>query len=827
MNTPKHSVLLVALQGEVPGDVRCLLAEGIKVILFTDSTEGLEPLDSYKKANLLHVHLLTAVEVARFGMLHIVDGHFKSLGERRQLEKLANISPLNGKRFNVEQYLVEHAPPQMHLNVKAGAGTGKTTVMVQRILYILHVTGVPLKEMAMITFTREASHRMFQKLREAFYLRFEATGALKYLQYIEELPKMQISTIHSFARKLIKDLGAIEGFGSNVRIKSFKMERKQIIEDQINHWMEMQGDPQNVLSKFNGMMIYEVIDIANEYWEEMEKKGLNAEEITNLQWGRALESSEALHGLFSSIFPKCETSLQQLKYDLNAISLNDLTRQLNAITGQQGALFQNASRLRYLFIDEFQDTDDIQIKLAVRLVEAYGLKLFVVGDIKQSIYRFRGAKYTAFDLLRIYLLKMGERIKNYFLSTNYRSSVALLEEMHAHFEKWGEEELLPYGTKDHLHGVKPGTVRDHYWMANPSFERYSSEQAAYTVRKIREAQTSLDDSNTEKVALLVRTNKQALQLRQWCEKAGIPVQLNIGGTFYLSRAVQDFHALVKGLLFPDLPVALLNMLNSSYSPVHLDWTVLTPLDGDEGKLLEFLKQVEVDGKRVYAPWEVYLEELRIAPVLSVLRRIVEDRGPVQRYYHMELQHLDVQFPDQDNRAEAKARALQYQLNLNHLFELVHRQFSSEFVTLYALQQWLQVQMSVNRDEDEPELEEAAQANRVQIMTVHKSKGLEFHTVLIPFTEPVFRFPQKELLLEKESTNWRAGWFIRKGEDPYGSLTHNELERNEDEETQKEETRLLYVAMTRAESRLWIIANRAKTYNNWYMLLAKRRNFANA
>jgi DNA helicase-2/ATP-dependent DNA helicase PcrA len=827
MKTPKHSVLLVALQGEMQGELRSFLAEGIKVILFTDSMEGLEPLDSYKKSNQLHVHLLPVVEMSIFENLYIVDGHLESLGERRQLKKLANISPLNGKRFNVEQYLIEHAPPQMHLNVKAGAGTGKTTVMVQRILYILHVTGVSLKEMAMITFTREASHRMFQKLSEAFYLRFEATRALKYLQYIEELPKMQISTIHSFAHTLVKDLGAIEGFGSNVRIKSFKMERKQIIEEQINHWMEVQGDSQSILHQFNDMMLYQVVDIANDYWEEMEKKGLNADEISSIQWGQALGSSESLHSLFSSIFPKCEASLQQLKYDLNAISLNDLTRQLDVIAGKQGALFQNANRLRYLFIDEFQDTDDIQIKLAVKLVEAYGLNLFVVGDIKQSIYRFRGAKYTAFDLLRIRLLEMNDRIKNYFLSTNYRSSVALLNEMHAHFEGWGKEGILPYGKKDRLNGVKLGTAREHYWIGKPSFERYSSDQEAYTIQIIREAQASLDDPCTEKVALLVRTNKQAIYLRQWCDDAGIPVQLSIGGTFYLSPAVKEFHTLVKGLLFPDFPTALLNMFNSSYSPVNFDWTVLPPQEGDVDQLLEYLKEVKVEGERVYTPWETYIEKLRTAPVLSVLRQIVEDMGPVQRYCHKELQCLDKNFPDQDNRTEAIARALQYELNLNHLFELVHRQFSSEFVTLYALQQWLQVQMSVNRDEDEPELEEAAQANRIQIMTVHKSKGLEFHTVLIPFTEQFFRFAQKELLLEKGSVDWRAGWFIREGENSYASQTYNLLEQNENDETQKEETRLLYVAMTRAESRLWIISNRAKIYKTWYMLLAKRRIFANA
>ncbi|WP_167747121.1 UvrD-helicase domain-containing protein [Cohnella luojiensis] len=801
----------------MPLDLELYLARGIKVILFSDSEQGLESLESYRKANMLFVFVLSPSNVSLYATLFIIDGRIGSFAQRRQLKRITTLC-----KFNLEQYLVEHAPAQMHLNVKAGAGTGKTTVMIQRILFILHTTNVPLQEMAMITFTREASHRMFQKLREEFYKRYQATTAVKYLRYIEELPKMQISTIHSFARKLVKNLGAIVGYGSNVRIKSFKMERQQIIEKHINLWMESEGDPDNILERFNGMMLYKIVNTANSYWEEMEKKGLTEHEIRHLEWGNAGGDSESLHKLFSSIFPACEADLQQLKYDMNAISLNDLTRQLDSITNNQKSLFQNANPISYLFVDEFQDTDDIQIKLAARLVDAYKLRLFVVGDIKQSIYRFRGAKYTAFDILRGQLGALDQSLKNYSLTTNYRSSVELLEKMHPHFGAWGEEGLLPYGNKDRLQGVKPSHNPDHYRIERPSFERFSQLQEEYTIRFIREAKSSLTDPAQHKIAVLVRTNNQAMYLRTWCERAGIHVQLNIGGTFYLSQAAKDFYALVRGLLFSNQPSSLLNMLNSPYSSIRIDWTVLPRLEGDESRLLEFITNLDA-----YRTWQGYLEDLRISPVLAVLRRIVEEADPVGNHYSLELEQLNRKYPDQDNEAESRARALQYQLNLNHLFELIHRQFSSEFMTLYSLHQWLQLQMAVNRDEDEPQLEEEEQADRVQIMTVHKSKGLEFHTVIVPFTDRVFRYAQSELLLEKRGHEWHAGWFIRKGDQQYGSSVHQGLQNMEEDEAAKEETRLLYVAITRAESRLWVVANRARTFKNWYTLLSKRGSYANA
>ncbi|WP_421617915.1 UvrD-helicase domain-containing protein [Brevibacillus sp. TJ4] len=810
---PKHSYLTVSIRDNIQKEIlQTYLLNGVKVIVFTDRDHDFEDLRAYRDAKLLQIYVTEGNELSKYPMLSIVDGQFSSLLERRALKHFSKSS-----HFNLEQYLVEHAPSDVHLSVKAGAGTGKTTVMIQRILYILQTTETSLKELAMITFTREAAHRMFQKLREEFYCRYQATGAVKYLTYIEELPSMQISTIHSFAKELIKEMGSIIGYGSNVSIKSLKMQRSAIIERYINEWVQSENRDRELLALFNDIPLYKVIEIANDFWEEMEQKGLSENEIKCIHWGGAATPSASLHRLFSTIFPLCEKELQELKIDSNAITLSDLTRQLDYIT-RHSSVFQNKKKtLSYLFIDEFQDTDDIQIKLASRLVGAYNMKLFVVGDIKQSIYRFRGAKYTAFDILRNQLKSItGGTMRNYSLTTNYRSSVRLLDQMETYFSAWGKIDFLPYGKKDSLKGVRQSSEEQSLLVQKRTFERHSDLQESHTINMINMAKEGLENPRKQRIAVLVRTNNQAFYIQQWCKKAGIDVQLDIGGTFYVSPTVKDFKALVDALLFPRRPIALFNLLNSSYSNTYVGWSALTSFGGDESRVSEFLTSLNPLGN-----WEKYLEDLRITPVLAVIREIVEKTNPVSRYYLTELAQLNQERPDQENETEARARALQYELNLNHLFELIHNQFSSEFVSLYSLQSWLQLQIAVNRDEDEPLLDEKDQGERVHVMTVHKSKGLEFHTIILPFTDKVFRYVFNELLLEKLEDKWHAGWFIRDGEAEYKNDNHVRLQSTEENESIKEETRLLYVAMTRAEERLWLIANQKYTYNNWYMLLAKQ------
>lgn len=299
-------------------------------------------------------------------------------------------------------------------------------------------------------------------------------------------------------------------------------------------------------------------------------------------------------------------------------------------------------------------------------------------------------------------------------------------------------------------------------------------------------------ANGEKTAVLVRTNSQAWRLKKWLDKANINAHLDIGGTFFTSPAIQELSYLIDALLYPNSAKAQLNLFNSSYSKTRIHWSMLTSMNGKEDDINAWLKTAVP-----FDLWRKVPEWLLTKPLLSVLRDILESANPAARYYEDQLKKLEIDRPgDPENKAEARTRATQYQKNINHLIELPHQQFSTDFISLYGLSSWLKRNMAVNRDEDEPELSDEELGKRIRIMTVHKSKGLEFHTVIVPFTEQDFRYERSEMSLNHKEGKWRAGWQIKEGSHFLQSRLYRDLSTTETLEVEKEEARLLYVAMTR-------------------------------
>jgi len=810
-NHPKHSLLAVLSSTEVKHNqaIFCeYLQQGIKLILFTEmgAVELGSEFNAFQASRLLQ-YFKVGITSDLKGLI-IKDGEMDDIQDHK-LQTLGMLCP----EFNEEQYRVEHVDGTFHLCVEAGAGTGKTTVMIQRIFYLVHTLQVPLSEIVMITFTREAAQNMFHKLRQAFFERYKITRSVRYLEYIEEMRMMRISTIHSFARTLIRELGTELGYGQNVKIRNLQLERKRIIERHVNDKTSEWLGKVSLVNKFKGIPLYKIVSIIDAYWTEMERKGLTGEEINDLKWGEAFGDSSDLHEIFKEVIPLCEKEYDQLKRESNAVTLSDLTRQVEYVSRRQDA-FKSASRpISFMFIDEFQDTDDSQIKLAARLVQAMNARLFVVGDIKQSIYRFRGADYTAFDSLRKLLAEQKEKQLTLSLRKNYRSTEKLLQEMDMYFSSWGRKELLEYDKP--LVGMNHSTDTNLY-MESRFFKKYSDEHRNYTIELINRAKRMVCVPNEEKIAVLVRTNSQAWRLKKWLDKAKINAHLDIGGTFFISPAIKELSYLIDALLYPDSARAQLNLFNSSYSKTRIHWSMLTSMNGNESDITAWLKS-----SVPFDLWREVPELLLTKPLLSVLRDILESVNPAARYYEDQLKLLEIDRPeDPENRPEARTRAAQYQKNINHMIELLHQQFSTDFISLYRLSSWLKQNMAVNRDEDEPELSEDELGSRIRIMTVHKSKGLEFHTVIIPLTEQNFRYERSELLLSYKEGKWNAGWQIKEGTQLLQSNSYHGLSNTETLEVEKEEARLLYVAMTRSEKNLWVLRNiKYGSWDNWCRLLS--------
>ncbi|MGC7872108.1 UvrD-helicase domain-containing protein [Desulfosporosinus sp. SYSU MS00001] len=711
--------------------------------------------------------------------------------------------------FNKGQYKAIHQPIDAHQIITAGAGTGKTHVMIDRILYLLVSSSVPLSKITMITFTNASTNEMKKRLEEKFLTLFELTRQANFLHYAEQVKDMQISTIHSFARSILTELAHEIGYGLNVQLRSYVYEKKRIIEELLDEYHK--GHSVDSFLKIR-VKDYEFIDLVFKMWEEMEKKGLTNEEVLRLDWGTPKDAnSVVIQEILKSIFSQCEMRLDELKRAENAITTGDLIRKLKLFTSSDEKMRQ-LPRDRYLFVDEFQDSDAVQIELLASLQKYLQYRLFVVGDIKQAIYRFRGADYKSFQELKQETADIAYQETG--LQLNYRSSCSLLNAMHPLFERWQKMGWLQYEKKDRLlSNQKSQFPSGSDWKVTSDYQPYL-QQALRTL-------PGADD----KIAFIVRTNRHAKKVKEYCVSLGISTTENLDGTFYTCQSVLHFKALLEGLLYPEEPKYLLNALQTPYFGCVIPYQSLIPFGGHKEQLVRFIHKSTNDQLKNHA------RSLRTLAPMTLVQLIIRKNQFFRRLPDSIKQQLKEENPQQEPTGEAIRLGVQrYEKNLQHLMILIERNFASQQVTLSVLRDWLQLQISTNRSENEPVLE--GNKAKVEITTVHRSKGLEYHTVFLPITKYPFNTVQQPFFLEENSEESKragrrkVGWSIVVNEQERSSEYSNShfinLKRYEDEEQLKEETRLLYVALTRAKQRVYIEMpkhNKVKE-NSWAYILER-------
>ena len=178
--------------------------------------------------------------------------------------------------FNVAQYRVEHSGFGANIVVKASAGTGKTTVMVDRILYLMHmVPDLKMSEIYMITFTNEATNQMNDRLQEMLLKKYSLTKNKKYLTWLEQQSQMHISTIDSLAYDLFRRFGTGVGFGRDLGIQPLERERKNLIKDLLSDQLD---DTKAIVSQI-GMNYSDASKVIDAYWKELTSKGYTISEV--------------------------------------------------------------------------------------------------------------------------------------------------------------------------------------------------------------------------------------------------------------------------------------------------------------------------------------------------------------------------------------------------------------------------------------------------------------------------------------------------------------------------------------------------------------------
>jgi len=822
--------------------------------------------------------------------------------------------------------------------VSAGAGSGKTRVLVERFLYILsqslsqpQAQPVLAQEILAITFTRKAATEMRERIRlELEERQADATEDQEFWQrQLASLDRAQISTIHSFCNSLLKsnpvecdlDPAFIVGEDSdndeflteNVReflrqelqkgsedaallcaeygsyrllqqletllkssfgpeqeenlwlpyeaaLAQIETERQKLLEACKPEFLErLSAKNQEVWSEKDEMLKAALADLTQpaslDFLADLVNGQLSArskadkdlvkelrDTVTKLEAYPACRRAEKLLPAWQSFLQGLENYLAAARREQGFLSFDDLEKlALQLLSTHPDVLARVRGRYKYVMVDEFQDTNERQRQLVYLLSggdkeHLRGQRLFVVGDPKQSIYRFRGADVSVFAQVRKEILDSGGR--DIVLSDNFRTVDRILQVCNDVFsDLLGEDrhqdvffEKLRANRSSRL---TPAMLVLTYQKEEAQAERQAEARwiAAEIVRLHQEGLAFKEMVLLFKAMTPVELYAAALQ------QAGVPYVIVDGRGFYERQEVIDLMNLLTVLLDAGDNLALTAVLRSPY--FGLDDETLTRL---------YLKP-QVAGERINlwqslgeAAGAAKLTDERIQPQNAAgfsrtsagtsttalyqaagTKTVAGDGGSqlalLQRAYDL-LSYL---------RQEAAC------LSLPDLCQTISRVLQPELVQLLQergqeklanYQKFMQLAKSFALNKNgttaaflerirtlrQNGVREAAgtvaAADAVSLMTIHKAKGLEFATVFLPYLDGGSA-PDREML--KYQPGYGLGIMVRSARGELVATPVLEQIKAHNQELDREErARLLYVAMTRARDRLYLIGGQVET-----------------
>ena len=742
--------------------------------------------------------------------------------------------------FNLNQFEIEHANSRNNILVRAGAGTGKTHVMISRIMYLCYQEGlgpgVIGQRIVMITFTTDAAENMKERLKKCLQNYYLITRNPDFIEMTNQVDNMSINTIHSYAKELIQKHGAKFGFGNKMQITSSKHYREETLRNILEEYIEniSRTDP-HFINKLRVPM-YKLREIFLGFIESLQNKNIDVRSLNSEQFGTIKshfsgEEAEVFHEMLKNVVPEVEKRYSlDLKYN-NKLHLGTLISELGNMV-RHDDIFNaeiNGQEAKYMFIDEFQDTDDVQIDTLRRLCEVLKYKLFVVGDVKQCIYRFRGAEELAFE--RLGIENEAQVWDKYTLNKNYRTDKYLLEQYEKVFSQLNEhpENLLFYKPDDDTLissiNYNQGKYLGKYYKCIevdgkserlPALMQQLKNEYNYLKGLIESGeQLSLAERT---IALLVRENWQAEEVRREGKKYNFSIITQTGGDLYKSVPATDLYILLSALLNNEQPEYLYKLLTSNFFNLKLNRLELYNMRnrgiGRAGKnakkqQAEYLKSIiDQELKKALGEdysWSEMLMRLRVKPVLQVLRNFYQKLQP-WIYYSSEKWHQ--QF---------------YRINVDLLFEKIIASYSMDRLTIHTLADFMHSNIVTKQEEDcrLPDYEE--EDITVICSTVHKAKGLEFGYVIIPYGDfPIDRMKYKKL--DVTVINNKIGYKVNTDNFQIENSTYKV--ETELTERKREETRNLYVAITRAiRGFCWIDTGEYKNYLTWQKMLKGDLNHA--
>jgi DNA helicase-2/ATP-dependent DNA helicase PcrA len=607
------------------------------------------------------------------------------------------MDPIN----NVSQQEAIHAKgPTL---VIAGPGTGKTFTIIQRVLHLIRDEKVKPEEIMIVTYTVKASKELITRL----------TNELSRQGIEVNLHEMYIGTFHHICRRLLKEFREYTRLERNY-IETDQFEQQYLVYEHLDEFESIDHFEDVVPSSWIKMSTGEEIRISPwrrcrricEYVNRLSEELMNPEEL--------LQSGEIKEQVLGRMM---------MKYDKLAKTKNflDFTRlQTEAyyiLSEKKNVLRRVRDRVRYILVDEYQDTNYIQEKL-VQLLSGDDGEVFVVGDDDQSIYRFRGATVKNILLFQRHYGAICHVIK---LNTNYRSNQGIVEFCMKwmalpRWFNWERNGTLYRYQKGRVHSAEgpvesPSVVRITAENNEPNFQK----KVCDFIEKLKE-EGCITDYN--QVAILFDSVKGDIstRLQYALQHRGIPVYAPRSGHFFERKEVAWFFGSLL-YLFPKI----MDRMKRTH--------VLSETENIEEKYLTFLSMTKVmlDGNRELKEWlEKTGKEIEKSKQLP--------SGLLSLAYDI-LCHKP--FTDiLDAAAEGESREAR---NLSAITRLISRydcfieenhgygrETVEDMFQFFARYLRLWFENGVGEYEDE---EAYAPSGQVSFLNIHQSKGLEYPVVI--------------------------------------------------------------------------------------------------
>lgn len=637
------------------------------------------------------------------------------------------------------------------LLIIAGAGTGKTTVITERIKYLILNKKVKLEAILALTFTEKAAREMEERVDVAMPYGYT---------------NMWISTFHSFCDRILRaealHIGLDPKYKLMTEAEAIQLLRSRLFDLNLNYFRPL-GNPtkfvDGLLQHFSRLQDEDVSPQDYLKWAKRQFSSCaKASEDKKLE----LQKWEELAGVYKAY--------DELKIKKSFLDFGDLiTKTLKLFRERPNVLKTYQAQFKYVLVDEFQDTNHAQNELVKTLAGKNG-NLTVVLDDDQSIYRWRGAAVSN----ALYFRKNFPEAEIISLTKNYRSTQEILDRAY---------DLIQFNNPDRLEVIEKidkklisccstsrKATRDNAieFIHSDRIENEAEEVAKETLRLVAQDEYKYSD-----IAILVRANNHAEPFMRALSRHGIPYQFLGPGRLFKQPEVVDLISYLKVLYNFEDSVALYRILS-------MDYFDITPMEiariGNYARRynVSFFEAAEkIGGEKVREILEI------IKKHLGLVKK--ETAGQLLYYFLADTGLLPKMLDPQS--AEAQKRAL----NISKFFDkLKTYEVDHEDATVPAVVDWLELCSELGESPQAADFDWTS-INAVNLLTAHSAKGLEFPVVFLvnlvaqrfPTLQRREQIPIPEALIKEVL--------------PVGDY-HLEEER-----------RLFYVGMTRAKEKLYFTA----------------------